>query len=111
MAAKRIDLGDKIILYQYQNGMSISKIADLNYVSKKTIYRRLEQLGVVSKHRILNKISKQDLQYNYQELNMSISSLSQKYKTSKYYIRQALSKYNIQIRGGNKNESTTRINN
>ena len=98
MAAKRIELNDKNIIQQYENGLSISKIAALNYVSERTIYRRLEQLGVVRNHKIFRKLSKQDLQHNYCEKNMSISSLSQKYKTSKYSIRQALKNYNIPIK-------------
>jgi len=110
MAAKRIDLGDKAILYQYQNGISISKIAELSYVSKDTIYRRLRKMNIEIQSTFMQLINRNKLSGMYIDRRLSISSIAKKHGVSSKTVKKALLKYNIQIRRRNKNESTTRIN-
>lgn len=99
MAAKKIDLHDKTILYQYQNGMSISKIAELSYVSERSIYRKLKELNINIQSPFMRTISKNRLINLYVNRRWSISSIARKHHVSYKTVRKALTKYNIPIRG------------
>ena len=91
MAAKKIELDDKLIVQQYKDGLPSSKIAEINYVSIRTVYRVLNEHCAISKP----KISKESLIHCYCEKKMTIESIAKKHRTSKYSIRLALKKYQI----------------
>lgn len=91
MAAKKIELNEKLIIQQYEEGLSCSRISELNYISKRTVYRILNNHNVIRKP----KISKELLIQCYCDKNMTIEGIAKKYKTSKYSIRLALTKYQI----------------
>jgi DNA invertase Pin-like site-specific DNA recombinase len=103
MAAKKIELNDELIIQQYKEGLPSSRIAELNYVSKRTVYRILNEHDVIRKP----KISKESLIHCYCTKKMSILNISKKYKTSRYSIRVALKKYQIKkIQSEENNERT-----
>lgn len=114
MAAKRIELLDKTIIYQYFNGIPIKKIADLHFASERTIYRRLHEMMVDKKNPFMRLVSKEKLSELYVNKNLSIESIARKYKVSYKIVKTALNKYMIPMKGYqrkvNKNEPTTRIN-
>lgn len=91
MAAKKIELNERLIIQQYEDGLSSSKIAEFNYISKRTVYRILNNYNVIRKP----KISKESLIQCYCDKKMTIEGIAKKYKTSKYSIRLALMKYQI----------------
>lgn len=110
MAAKKIELHSKTILYQYQNGMSISKIAELNYVSQMSIYRKLKEMNVNIVSPFMRVIDKKRLISLYVEKKWSISSIAKKHNVSYKSVRKALSKYKIPIRGIQSEENNERTN-
>jgi len=110
MAAKKIEIHNKTILYQYQNGMSISRIASLHYVSEDTVYRRLRKMGVNIQSPFMRSIDKNKLNNLYVKRRWSISAIAKKHNVSYKSVRKALSKYNIPIRGIQSEENNERTN-
>lgn len=108
MAAKKLELNHKTILYQYQNGMSISKIAELNYISQMSVYRRLKEMNIDVQSPFMRMIDKNKLVNLYIERRWSISSIAKKHNVSYKSVRKALSKYNIPIRGIQSEENNER---
>jgi transposase len=108
MAAKRIDLHDKTILYQYQNGITIKKIAALNYVSQDTIYRRLKKMNAVVNNPFKRLVSKEKLIELYNKKKWSISAIASKYKVSYKTVRKTMKDYNLPIRGIQSEENNER---
>lgn len=99
MAAIKLELHDKTILYQYQNGISISKIAKLHYVSEDTVYRRLRKMNINVQSPFMRLISKKKLIDLYIDRKWAISTIAKKYNVAYKTVRKALIKYNIPIRG------------
>ena len=114
MAAKRIELNEKVIVTQYQSGLPIKTIARINCVSEDTISSRLKKLGYELTNPFLRKFSKERLSNVYIDKGMSIELIAKKYNVSYETVREALKKYMIPIKGVqrkvNRNETTTRIN-
>lgn len=108
MAAKKLELNDKTILYQYQNGMSINRIAELNYISLMSVYRKLREMNVRIESPFMRTIDKNKLTNMYIERRWSISSIAKKHNVSYKTVRKALSKYNIPIRGIQSEENNER---
>ena len=99
MAAKRIELNDKDIIQQYENGLPVSKIADINFVSKKTIYRILKRSDIEIGNTLIRLIGKSKLYELYVTKEMSISLIAKRHNVSYKTVRKALEKYSIPVRG------------
>jgi transposase len=97
MAAKKIELHNKTILYQYQNGMSINRIATLHYVSEDTVYRRLRKMGVNIQSPFMRSIDTNKLKKLYVERKWSISAIAKKYHVSYKTVKKALLELDIPI--------------
>jgi transposase len=108
MAAKRLELHDKTILYQYQNGLSISKIAELSYVSERSIYRKLKEMNVKLQTPFMRVMSKERLIDLYTDRKRSISSIAKKFNVSYKTVRKTMKEYKIPIRGIQSEENNER---
>jgi len=108
MAAIRIELHDKTILYQYQNGLSVQRIAEVHFVSQDTIYRRLKKMNAIVSNPLKRIVSKEKLNELYNLKKWSISAIARKYKVSYNTVRKTMKEYKIPIRGIQSEENNER---
>lgn len=93
--SNKIVIHEQTLRIQYQNGMSVKRIADLHGVTDKTVMRNLKEYNIKRINKLLTLISKKKLEQLYCDYNWTISKIARRYKVNRRTVDRALMLTNL----------------
>ncbi|MGE4321025.1 MAG: hypothetical protein AB7E61_06235 [Acholeplasmataceae bacterium] len=93
--SNKIIVHEKTLKIQYQNGMSVRKIAELHNVSQDVVRTNLKDFGIKRINKLLQKITKKKLEQLYCDNNWSINKIANRYDVKWETVHQAIIKCDL----------------